>query len=310
MIDPEEFFETATPPNNLQEIVNKAKAFVDVHLKTNRRLVLVTSGGTTVPLESNTVRFLDNFSAGTRGAASAECFLEQGYAVIFLHRQFSLEPYTRHYSHSRNCFLDMLERKDDDLVITDAFKSKMTEIHQKYHQANSNQLLLKIDFTTLGEYLFLLRALTQVISKMGSRSMYYLAAAVSDFFIPEEKMQKHKIQSQQGGLKLDLEQVPKIIKPLVKDWASNGFIVSFKLETDPSILMSKARQALERYGHQIVIGNMLNTRKQVVWFITKDSEDELRLSPEQVASGHEIEVDIIQNLINKHNEWIDKCCPQ
>ena len=31
------------------------------------------SSGTTVPLEKRCVRFLDNFSAGTRGAASAEC---------------------------------------------------------------------------------------------------------------------------------------------------------------------------------------------------------------------------------------------
>ena len=33
---------------------------------------LSQSGGTTVPLETNTVRFIDNFSSGSRGAASAE----------------------------------------------------------------------------------------------------------------------------------------------------------------------------------------------------------------------------------------------
>jgi phosphopantothenate-cysteine ligase len=41
-----------------------------------RRIVLVTSGGTTVPLERRCVRFIDNFSAGTRGARSAEQFLK------------------------------------------------------------------------------------------------------------------------------------------------------------------------------------------------------------------------------------------
>ena len=35
-------------------------------------IVLITSGGTTVPLELNTVRFIDNFSSGERGAVSAE----------------------------------------------------------------------------------------------------------------------------------------------------------------------------------------------------------------------------------------------
>jgi phosphopantothenate-cysteine ligase len=44
------------------------------------------SGGTTVPLEHNTVRFVDNFSAGTRGSASAEYFLEKSYVVIFIYR--------------------------------------------------------------------------------------------------------------------------------------------------------------------------------------------------------------------------------
>ena len=33
-------------------------------------------GGTVVPLERRCVRFIDNFSAGTRGALSAEEFLE------------------------------------------------------------------------------------------------------------------------------------------------------------------------------------------------------------------------------------------
>lgn len=41
-----------------------------------RPVVVVTSGGTTVPLERRCVRFIDNFSAGTRGAWSTERFLE------------------------------------------------------------------------------------------------------------------------------------------------------------------------------------------------------------------------------------------
>jgi phosphopantothenoylcysteine synthetase/decarboxylase len=41
-----------------------------------RQVVCVSSGGTTVPLERRCVRFIDNFSAGTRGAKSAERFLE------------------------------------------------------------------------------------------------------------------------------------------------------------------------------------------------------------------------------------------
>ena len=48
--------------------------------------IVFQSGGTTVPLEHVTVRFVDNFSAGTRGASSTEYFLSAGYAVIFMYR--------------------------------------------------------------------------------------------------------------------------------------------------------------------------------------------------------------------------------
>lgn len=44
--------------------------------KLARPVVCVTSGGTTVPLERHCVRFIDNFSGGTRGALSAENFLQ------------------------------------------------------------------------------------------------------------------------------------------------------------------------------------------------------------------------------------------
>src|SRR6202012_3862296 len=103
-----------------------AHGFVEQHANENRRVALVTSGGTTVPLENQTVRFIDNFSAGTRGATSAEYFLEAGYAVIFLHRQFSLLPYSRHYSHATDCFLDFLHEEADGKVgVNEQYREKM-----------------------------------------------------------------------------------------------------------------------------------------------------------------------------------------
>ena len=96
---------------------------------------MVTSGGTTVPLENNTVRFIDNFSAGTRGATSAEYFLENGYAVIFLHREFSLLPYSIHYSHTTNCFLDYMVEKDNKVEINPSLADEMLVVLRKYNQA-------------------------------------------------------------------------------------------------------------------------------------------------------------------------------
>ena len=77
-----------------------------------------------------------------------------------------------------------------------------------------------------------------------------------------------------------------------------------QLETDPSLLVYKSRQALTRYGHQIVIGNLLTTRKLEVIFITKDSEFEIKLTEQEVNNDVEIESKIIPELIKRHDEWI------
>ncbi|KAJ3326309.1 hypothetical protein HDV06_000185 [Boothiomyces sp. JEL0866] len=296
---PDQYFTFTTPPPNLKTIASKVQAFIDLNKQKNKKIVLITS----VPLESQTVRFLDNFSAGTRGATSAEHFIEAGYAVIFLHRQYSLEPYTRHYTHSTNCFLDLLEIDSDDIKVTKDHKEELRTIIEKYNRAKSESLLLKINFTTVSEYLFLLKEFTLLLDQL-KEMMFYLAAAVSDFFIPQYKMVEHKIQSNGGGLSLVLDQVPKIIKPLVKEWAQSAFTVSFKLETDPNLLISKSKGALEKYGHQIVIGNMLHTRKQVVWFIGKEFDKEIRLTEDEIKDDVEIEKHIIADLVTLHDRWI------
>src|SRR6478609_7491354 len=58
-------------------------------------------------------------------------------------------------------------------------------------------------------------------------------------------------------LVIDLDPVPKFLKNLVEGWSPQGMIVSFKLETDPRILVHKARYSLDRYQHHLVIGNLL-----------------------------------------------------
>lgn len=204
------------------------------------------------------VRFLDNFSAGTRGAASAEHFLRTGrYAVIFLHRQHSLQPFSRHYSHSTNPFLDLLDIVDEPdasrrtepgapaheqdgndqhlfprippmhspptspslqhrtlpdfgnalsaeaqppngptIQIQPPHLAPMLSLLKSYKLVKSLNLLHSIHFTTVSDYLWLLRGISRVMSQtkdqqghpLGKRGMYYLAAAVSDFFIPYTRM--------------------------------------------------------------------------------------------------------------------------
>ena len=59
---------------------------------------------------------------------------------------------------------------------------------------------------------------------------------MSDFYIPQNKLVTHKIQSSTQGLNIQLENVPKIIKPLVQEWALEAYVISFKLETDQDLI--------------------------------------------------------------------------
>jgi phosphopantothenate-cysteine ligase len=75
----EDFFADCGPgiaPGFAANVQNFIKRHTSPTGVLTRRVACVTSGGTTVPLERNCVRFIDNFSAGTRGAMSTEQFLQ------------------------------------------------------------------------------------------------------------------------------------------------------------------------------------------------------------------------------------------
>ncbi|XP_017263477.1 phosphopantothenate--cysteine ligase isoform X2 [Kryptolebias marmoratus] len=193
-------------PSHVEEVKEKMAAFARCHAGAGRRVVLITSGGTKVPLESRTVRFLDNFSSGRRGASSAEYFIDSGYAVIFLHRHRSLYPYTRMFLTIN--MLDALQftggegaaGSTDEVVVNQQVLPNIAKVLKRYQEVKGGSLLLPIEFNTLSEYLHLLKAAAQALSSIGSKAMFYLAAAVSDFYIPASEMPEHKIQSSNGPL--------------------------------------------------------------------------------------------------------------
>ncbi|KAK3512648.1 hypothetical protein QTP70_020895, partial [Hemibagrus guttatus] len=296
-------------PAHVEEVRSVMAAFAEQHGAAGRMVVLITSGGTKVPLESRTVRFLDNFSSGRRGASSAEYFLAQGYAVVFLHRHRSLYPYTRLYTgvNLLDCLTLDTVQEGAGLVTVDQRKlPNITKVLKRYQEVKSAGLLLSVEFSTLSEYLHLLKAAAQALSSIGSKAMFYLAAAVSDFYIPASEMPEHKIQSSNGPLQISMKMVPKILKPLVKDWAPKAFVISFKLETDPSILLERARSALDTYKHQAVVANVLDTRHGYVVVVTKDSQKELVLTDEETQREVEIEEKIVKNLSHAHIQFINQ----
>ena len=320
--DEDYYFQSNPRPAYMDELIDNAKEFINYQSSRGRkRIVLVTSGGTTVPLENNTVRFIDNFSAGTRGASSAEEFLRQGYSVIFLHREFSLTPYNRSFTHNLNSlFLDYI---DDEGRIKPEYSESILKNRELYDKfMNHEKSLLLLPFTTVNQYLWSLKSIAKLLNSDGC--LFYLAAAVSDFFVPFSRLPKHKIQSRDygsqnsedskvelnssttpdGKLIINLDPVPKFLRRLVESWAQEAMIVSFKLETDESILIKKCTQALDRYNHQLVIGNLLQSRNKEVVFITPDNRSGawIRLSDK---SQH-IEELIIPEVIRTHDKWVSQ----
>lgn len=274
---------------------------------------MITSGGTTVPLEEKTVRFIDNFSIGTRGSASAEYFIDESYAVIFLYRKRSLQPYERKLNNV-NVF-DLLKYSDKNDHEHSLFeidqelnqKLKFKQIFDDYSRAKSENLLLKIDFISLFDYFALLEYTCKALNCLSNRAIIYLAAAVSDFYLPKSEMSTHKIQSNNcDGLHLDLKNVPKLIGKLKSEWCPKAYVVSFKLETDPALLNFKSKQALERYMHECVVGNILEDRKDTVVVIQSNGQSDTINLKERIneTKNNEIEEILIKHLSDLHQKFI------
>jgi phosphopantothenate-cysteine ligase len=102
---------------------------------------------------------------------------------------------------------------------------------------------------------------------------------------------------------LHLEIVPKVLRPLVRHWCPNAFVISFKLETDESILLQKSRKALKNYGHKLVIANILQSRKYRVVLVEEFEDEEVCVKEEDAI---EIESVIVKKVVEKHNKFISQ----
>jgi phosphopantothenate---cysteine ligase (ATP) len=302
------YFAATPAPAALATHRESLESFLDRHRASGKCVAVVTSGGTTVPLEKNTVRFLDNFSTGARGAASVESLLALGYAVVYLHRPGSVAPFARH--------LQRATSKSVDLALLDhihAAKAKL-ELHfeseqdrrnvatalQQYRAVREAQTLLALPFTSVDEYFFLLRLAGECLAPWHERALFYLAAAVSDFYIPHARLAEHKIQSRDGPLTLELAQVPKLLGVLRHDWAPHAFFVSFKLETDWELLRRKAKMAIDKYAMHVVVANELHTRFDEVLLITATDERTV----ERAADADGIEGALIDAVASVHFQFI------
>ncbi|XP_044512222.1 phosphopantothenate--cysteine ligase 2-like isoform X2 [Mangifera indica] len=280
------FYESAPPLKERDGIMEKLNEFVQLNCKGTRRVVCVTSGGTTVPLEQRCVRYIDNFASGHRGAASTEG---------------TSQPYCR--SLPDDPLLQCFEATDElNIQVREPFSEAVKRAIRDHHAAVAGGVLLKLPFTTIFEYLQILQMVAVSLRSHGPRAMFYLAAAVSDFYVPWNSMAEHKIQSGSGPLDMRLVQVPKMLSVLRTEWAPIAFCISFKLETDAKILLDKADMAQRKYKMNAVVANELLTRNEEVIVVT-DSE-KISVKREKTEAGSDVENPLVKLLVDRHSAFI------
>lgn len=141
------------------------------------------------------VRFIDNFSSGERGALSAEYFYRQGYKVIFLHRSGSIMPFTRGIRQSiaqtnDSSFVTLLKMHSDGTIAVDCSQYNdaiKTDVFM-FRSAQETNSILNLSFETVEEYLELLQLTAKELCTIGTKACFFLAAAVSDFYIPLDQV--------------------------------------------------------------------------------------------------------------------------
>lgn len=247
-------------------------------------VAFITSGGTTVPLEVNAVRFITNFSSGGRGAYFVETLAERGWACVLMHHRTAVMPFRRVLDAMTTADLFEVVMPTCESSTTAAGAAAAAQMCKVYRR--TKDLVHYIAFDTVVEYIYLLEVVSRTLC--GSSlprvlqqrpCLFFAAAAVSDYYVPLPKMSREKI-SGGDGLTLQLSNVPKVLLLVHDEWlhrsapeAEQPFIVTFKLETSETAMRTKAIKNLHTYHCDVVVANMLQSYKKWVLIYTQGGDD-------------------------------------
>ena len=68
----------------------------------------------------------------------------------------------------------------------------MLDVLRKYSDARDRRMLLVLPFVSISDYLHELRSIARLMAPLGPQGLLYLAAAVSDFFVPVRLLPLHQ----------------------------------------------------------------------------------------------------------------------
>lgn len=198
--------------------------------------VLITSGGTKIPIDS--VRSITNMSNGTFGAKIATEFLKIKHCEVgFLRAERSKSPFTMEIDLKKSSSMQ------EDLKYED-LKRFYFEVKERYGE---------ITYKTFDDYK------EQFFFLLGSfkPDVVVLAAAVSDYDV--ENKVSGKIRSK-DDLIIKMKPLPKIIS-MVKEKLPNAVLVGFKLMVDSKeteLINSAEKSCLENKCDFVVANDLKN----------------------------------------------------
>ncbi|KAG2988980.1 hypothetical protein PC129_g5221 [Phytophthora cactorum] len=297
----EEFF-SKTPEDprwELGTIQKQTEEFIASQLAHNRRgIALITSGATIVPLDPENDTFVDVAPQvqEQRGPACAEYLLQLGYAVIFVHREDSLRPFTRHFQKyiQNGAFMDMFRMQDNGLVLSGMDISQQLQfqkIAQLYTECSTR--VLNLSFTSVQQYLML----TRITAKAMEVAKDQATDAAEDTDSTEassssssslskhsktkqiKKLAKKITKKKSDEFSVNFVRVPNIIRKIRKDWCPKAFLVTCKHELASGEDIEDAHADLEKWGVDVIAGNhhsreiLLITEQEEAIVTCPDDED-------------------------------------
>lgn len=198
--------------------------------------VLITSGGTKIPIDS--VRHIGNMSNGTLGAKLAKSALIGGNEVFFFRAEKSKSPMSVNVDLMNQSMIEASTAFQETVEMAQEYGHKYTEITYKTFD----------DYQT---------KLPQIIA-LYKPDVIILAAAVSDY--APETVVNGKIRTK-DNLNIPLVPLPKVISS-VRGWAGDkAKIIGFKLLVDVSQeeLIGAAFDSLKKNRLDLVCANDLRT---------------------------------------------------
>jgi phosphopantothenate-cysteine ligase len=256
-----------------------------------------------------------------------EILLAHDYRVVFFYRDTSAVPFLHNDRISlplgvtSKSLVPIDAHTTAELVSAELEGSQNVALFNKYLKERK---LVLIPYSSVQSYLSGLSAISSLLAPLSSHLMLILAAAVSDFYIPSPS--PNKVQSgvpgvygdstvgEDNSLSVRFTPVPKRLGELKKVCPS-ATVISFKLETDPGILMKKVEQSF-KYGVDAIVGNILKTRYDTCYFSTLSGggvkggkEEAVEHVKVDKKHGRIIEYEIVELVVGRHYEGMAKSIP-